>query len=88
MGNKVRISESDLVELIEKVIKEEPMMDMNSFGVNMLGKSEEEKSTIRKLDYFQRIFIPRFQEIKDVHGLEFVIRLLNNLAITIDEVED
>lgn len=88
MGNKVRISESDLVELIEKVIKEEPMMDMNSFGVNMLGKSEEEKSTIRKLDYFQRIFIPRFQEIKDVHGLEFVIQLLNNLAITIDEVED
>lgn len=88
MGNKVRISESDLVELIEKVIKEEPMMDMNSFGVNMLGKSEEEKSTIRKLDYFQRIFIPRFQEIKDVHGLEFVIKLLNNLAITFDEVED
>ena len=54
----------------------------------MLGKSEEEKSTIRKLDYFERIFIPRFQEIKDVHGLEFVIKLLNNLAVTFDEVED
>jgi hypothetical protein len=88
MGNKVRISEADLVDLIEKVIKEEPMMDMNSFGFNMLGKSEEEKSTIRKLDYFQRIFIPRFQEIKDVHGLEFVIKLLNNLAVTFDEVQD
>jgi hypothetical protein len=88
MGNKVRISEADLVDLIEKVIKEEPMMDMNSFGFNMLGKSEEEKSTIRKLDYFQRIFIPRFQEIKDVHGLEFVIKLLNNLAVAVDEVKD
>ena len=88
MGNKVRISEADLVNLIEKVIKEEPMKDMNSFGFNMLGKSEEEKSTIRKLDYFERIFIPRFQEIKDVHGLEFVIKLLNNLAVTFDEVED
>jgi hypothetical protein len=88
MGNKVRISEADLVDLIEKVIKEEPMMDMNSFGFNMLGKSEEEKSTIRKLDYFERIFIPRFQEIKDVHGLEFVIRLLNNLAVAVDEVKD
>jgi|688.fasta_scaffold04273_28 hypothetical protein len=88
MGNKVRISEADLVDLIEKVIKEEPMMDMNSFGFNMLGKSEEEKSTIRKLDYFERIFIPRFQEIKDVHGLEFVIKLLNNLAVAVDEVKD
>jgi hypothetical protein len=54
----------------------------------MLGKSEEEKSTIRKLDYFERIFIPRFQEIKDVHGLEFVIKLLNNLAVAVDEVKD
>jgi hypothetical protein len=88
MGNKVRISEADLVDLIEKVIKEEPMMDMNSFGFNMLGKSEEEKSTIRKLDYFERIFIPRFQEIKDLHGLEFVIKLLNNLAVAVDEVKD
>jgi hypothetical protein len=88
MGNKVRISEADLVDLIEKVIKEESMMDMNSFGFNMLGKSEEEKSTIRKLDYFERIFIPRFQEIKDVHGLEFVIKLLNNLAVAVDEVKD
>jgi hypothetical protein len=88
MGNKVRISEADLVDLIEKVIKEESMMDMNSFGFNMLGKSEEEKSTIRKLDYFERIFIPRFQEIKDLHGLEFVIKLLNNLAVAVDEVKD
>lgn len=88
MGKKVRISESDLIDLIEKVIKEEPMMDMDSFGFNMLGKSEEEKSKIRKLDYFERIFLPRFQEIKDVHGLEFVIELLNNLAISVDEIQD
>ena len=85
MGNKVRISETDLVNLIEKVIKEEPMKDMNSFGFNMLGKSEEEKSTIRKLDYFERIFIPRFQEIKDVHGLEFVIKLLNNCSVSLTD---
>lgn len=88
MGKKVRISEADLIDLIEKVIKEEPMMDMNSFGFNMLGKSEEEKSKIRKLDYFERIFLPRFQEIKDVHGLDFVIELLNNLAVSVDEVQD
>lgn len=88
MGKKVRISEADLIDLIEKVITEEPMMDMNSFGFNMLGKSEEEKSKIRKLDYFERIFLPRFQEIKDVHGLEFVIELLNNLAVSVDEVQD
>ena len=43
MRKKVRISEADLIDLIEKVIKEEPMMDMNSFGFDMLGKSEEEK---------------------------------------------
>ena len=63
-------------------------MDKKSLGYDMIGKTEEEKSKTRKLDYFENIFLPRFQEIKEVHGLEFVIELLNNLAIGVDEVED
>ena len=88
MKNKIRISESELVELIQKVLSEQPMMDKKSLGYDMIGKTEEEKSKARKLDYFENIFLPRFQEIKEVHGLEFVIELLNNLAVAVDEVED
>ena len=73
MGNKVRISETDLVNLIEKVIKEEPMKDMNSFGFNMLGKSEEEKSTIRKLDYFERHELHKSQS--GMNKINFVISI-------------
>jgi hypothetical protein len=88
MKNKIRISESELVELIQKVLSEQPMMDRKGLGYDMIGKTEEEKSKARKLDYFENIFLPRFQKIKEVHGLEFVIELLNNLAIGVDEVED
>lgn len=88
MGQKIRISETELVNLIEKIISEEPMADMESFGFDLRGKTEEEKSKMRKLDYFERIFLPRFQEIKEVHGLEFTIELLNNLAIAVDEIEN
>jgi hypothetical protein len=35
-----------------------------------------------------QIFLPRFKEIKQVHGLDFAIELLNNLAIEIDEVNE
>lgn len=88
MAQKIRISETDLVNLIEKVISEAPMSDMESFGFDSIGKTEEQKSKERKLNYFEGIFLPRFQEIKDVHGLEFVIELLNNLAISVDEIQD
>jgi hypothetical protein len=88
MKNKIRISESELVELIQKILSEQPIMDKKNLGYDMIGKTEEEKSKARKLNYFENIFLPRFQEIKEVHGLEFVIELLNNLAVAVDEVED
>lgn len=88
MKNKIRISESELVELIQKVLSEQPMMDRKGLGYDMIGKTEEQKSKARKLDYFEKIFLPRFQEMKEAYGLEFVIELLNNLAVAVDEVED
>jgi hypothetical protein len=75
MKTKVLISESDLVELIEKVITEEP-------------NSDKEKSNQRKLNYFKNIFLPRFEEIKKIHGLNFTIELLNNIALEVDEVTE
>jgi hypothetical protein len=88
MKKKVLLSESDLVQLIESFINEDPNPRFRSFGVDLVGKSAEEKSKDRKIDYFMQIFFPRFKEIKQVHGLDFAIELLNNLAIEIDEVNE
>ena len=88
MKTKVLISESDLVELIEKVITEEPNSEFRSYGVDLVGKSDKEKSNDRKLNYFMNIFLPRFEEIKKIHGLNFTIELLNNLAVEVDEVTE
>jgi hypothetical protein len=88
MKKKVLLSESNLVQLIENFINEDPNPRFRSFGVDLVGKSDEEKSKDRKIDYFMQIFFPRFKEIKQVHGLDFAIELLNNLAIEIDEVNE
>lgn len=88
MKKKVRISENDLVKLIEKVITEEPSKQFRTYGMNLVGKSDEEKSRDRKIEYFMNVFLPRFEEIKQVHGLNFTIDLLNNLAVEVDEVNE
>lgn len=88
MKNKVRISENDLVKLIEKVITEEPNPKFRTYGMDVVGKSDEEKSRDRKIQYFMNVFLPRFEEIKQVHGLNFTIDLLNNLAVEVDEVNE
>jgi len=88
MKRKVRISESELVKLIENFLIEDPNPEFRTFGLDLVGKSDEEKSKQRKIDYFMNIFLPRFEEIKKVHGLNFTIELLNNLAIEVDEVNE
>lgn len=86
MKRKVRISENELVKLIDKILSEDPQR--RSFGMDLRGKTPEQQSKERKLDYFTQIFLPRFQEIKEVHGLDFTIELLNSLSFLVDEVED
>ena len=54
----------------------------------MGGPSKEEKSRKNKMDYFMNIYLPKFNDIKDTHGLEFAIGLLNELAVMVDEVEE
>lgn len=86
MKRKIRISENELVELIDKILSEDPQR--RSFGMDLRGKTSEQQSKERKLDYFTQIFLPRFQEIKEVHGLDFTIELLNSLSFLVDELED
>jgi hypothetical protein len=88
MKKKVLLSESELVQLIENFLTEEPNPEFRTFGMDLVGKSDEEKSKERKIQYFLNIFLPRFEEIKQVHGLNFTIELLNNLAIEVDEVNE
>lgn len=88
MKKKVLLSESELVQLIENFLTEEPNPEFRTFGVDLVGKSDEEKSKGRMIRYFLDIFLPRFEEIKQVHGLNFTIELLNNLAIEVDEVNE
>jgi len=88
MKKKVLLSESELVQLIENFLTEEPNPEFRTFGVDLVGKSDEEKSKERMIRYFLDIFLPRFEEIKQVHGLNFTIELLNNLAIEVDEVNE
>jgi hypothetical protein len=80
MKNKVRISEGNLVKLIEKVINEESKTQFRTVGMDLVGKSDEEKSMEIKVDYFLNIFLPRFQQIKEVHGLELTFELIKRLA--------
>jgi hypothetical protein len=88
MKKKVLLSESELVQLIENFLTEDPNPEFRTFGMDLVGKSNEEKSNERKIQYFLNIFLPRFEEIKQVHGLNFTIELLNNLAIEVDEVNE
>jgi hypothetical protein len=88
MKKKVLLSESELVQLIENFLTEDPNPEFRTFGMDLVGKSDEEKSNERKIQYFLNIFSPRFEEIKQVHGLNFTIELLNNLAIEVDEVNE
>jgi hypothetical protein len=88
MKKKVLLSESELVQLIENFLTENPNPEFRTFGMDLVGKSNEEKSNERKIQYFLNIFLPRFEEIKQVHGLNFTIELLNNLAIEVDEVNE
>ena len=88
MKKKVLLSESDLVQLIENFLTENPNPEFRTFGMDLVGKSDEEKSNERKIQYFLNIFLPRFEEIKKVHGLNFTIELLNNLATEVDEVNE
>lgn len=88
MKKKVLLSESELVQLIENFLTEDPNPEFRTFGMDLVGKSNEEKSNERKIQYFLNIFLPRFEEIKQVHGLNFTIELLNNLATEVDEVNE
>jgi len=88
MKNKVRISEGDLVKLIEKVINEESKTQFRTVGMDLVGKSDEEKSREIKVDYFLNIFLPRFQQIKEVHGLELTFELIKRLAEKVENLEN
>lgn len=46
MKNKVRISEGNLVKLIEKVINEESKTQFRTVGMDLVGKSDEESSVL------------------------------------------
>jgi len=88
MKKKVRLLESELVDVVRKIVSEQSISDMESFGFKMGGPSKEEKSRKNKMDYFMNIYLPKFNDIKDTHGLEFTIALLNELAVMVDEVEE
>lgn len=88
MKNKVRISEGDLVRLIEKVINEESKTQFRTVGMDLVGKSDEEKSMEIKIDYFLNIFLPRFQQIKEVHGLELTYELIKRLAERVENIDN
>ena len=88
MKNKVRISEGDLVKLIEKVINEESKTQFRTVGMDLVGKSDEEKSMEIKIDYFLNIFLPRFQQIKEVHGLELTFELIKRLAERVENIDN
>jgi len=88
MKNKVRISEGNLVKLIEKVINEESKTQFRTVGMDLVGKSDEEKSREIKVDYFLNIFLPRFQQIKEVHGLELTFELIKRLAEKVENLEN
>ena len=60
MKNKVRISEGNLVKLIEKVINEESKTQFRTVGIDLVGKSDEEKSMEIKIDYFLNIFLQSY----------------------------
>jgi len=40
----------------------------------------EELSKKRKMEYFGNIFFPRFTEIRDIHGMDFTLELLEALV--------
>lgn len=86
MKRKVRLTENELVDLINKILTEDPQR--RSFGMDLRGKTPEQQSKERKLDYFTEIFLPRFQEVREIHGLDFTIELLNNLSFLVDEVDE
>jgi hypothetical protein len=88
MKNKVRIFEGNLVKLIEKVINEESKTQFRTVGMDLVGKSDEEKSMEIKVDYFLNIFLPRFQQIKEVHGLELTFELIKRLAERVENLEN
>ena len=88
MKNKVRISEGDLVRLIENVINEESKTQFRTVGMDLVGKSDEEKSMEIKIDYFLNIFLPRFQQIKEVHGLELTFELIKRLAERVENIDN
>lgn len=85
MKNKLRISENDLIILIENFIKEDFKASKKTFGRDNRGMTDEEKAKEMKMEYFSNIFESRFREIKEVHGLELTVALLNHL---IDVVKD
>jgi hypothetical protein len=88
MKNKVRISEGNLVKLIEKVINEASKTQFRTVGMDLVGKSDEEKSMEIKVDYFLNIFLPRFQQIKEVHGLDLTFELIKRLAERLENLEN
>ena len=88
MKNKVRISEGNLVKLIEKVINEESKTQFRTVGMDLVGKSDEEKSMEIKIDYFLNICLPRFQQIKEVHGLELTFELIKRLAERVENIDN
>jgi hypothetical protein len=56
--------------------------------MDLVGKSDEEKSMEIKVDYFLNIFLPRFQQIKEVHGLELTFELIKRLAERVENLEN
>lgn len=74
MGKKIRLSENQLIEMIQDILSEQP------FSGDLRGLNPEELSKKRKMEYFGNIFFPRFTEIRDIHGMDFTIELLEALA--------
>lgn len=80
MGKKIRLSENELIELIQNIISEQ------SFGGDLRDLNPEELSQRRKMEYFGKIFLPRFGEIRDIHGIDFTLKLLEEISNKLKEL--
>lgn len=79
MGRKIRLSEHELIDLIQNIVGEQ------QFGGDLRDLNPEELSKKRKMEYFGNIFMPRFAEIAEIHGMDFTMELLEAL---IDSLRD
>lgn len=83
--NKIRITESDFVKIIKKIISEESNDDIKNLDMEMGMMSKEQISKKTKMSYFINIYLRKFNEIKEFHGLEFTTDLLLRLSEMINK---